>query len=147
MLIREGNTEGRWALQTWDAGSVFIGSIESNNTTGKDVWLIKTDVQGKIIWEKVFGGQGDDEGVCLQQTNDGGFIILGNTKSFNALDQDLWLIKIDAQGNKLCDRTYGESGDDSGAEVQQTADGGYIIIGTISYSDFYVIKTDASGNA
>jgi len=146
MFIRQGNSKGRWAQQTQDGGCIFVGSIESNGTNEMDLWLIKTDAQGKIVWEKIFGRQGDDEGVCLQQTIDGGYIILGNTRSFDSRDQDIWLIKTDSQGNELWNRVFGESGDDSASEVHQTADGGYIIIGTDHNSDFYVIKTDANGS-
>ncbi|MBI5116565.1 hypothetical protein HZA56_08850 [Candidatus Poribacteria bacterium] len=98
-----------------------------------------------LDWDKTFGGASSDEGECVQQTTDGGYIIVGVTR------QDVLLIKTDPLGNKLWDRTFGGAGYDYGECVQQTTDGGYIIAGwTDSYGaggrDVWLIKTDSSGN-
>ncbi len=102
-------------------------------------------------WEQTYGGSGSDEGYSVQQTTDGGYIICGYTTSFGNGGTDVYVIKTDFQGNTLWTQTYGGTGNDRGKSIQQTTDGGYIICGeTKSFGnglyDFYLIKTDGSGN-
>jgi hypothetical protein len=107
---------------------------------------------GPIIqWSKTFGARAEDQGHSVQQTIDGGYVICGTTVSSRAQGRDVWLIKTDANGNKLWDKKFGGSDNDIGNSVQQTADNGYILCGhTYSYGagliDIWLIKTDSEGN-
>jgi len=101
-------------------------------------------------WERNYGGGRDDEGYSVQQTADGGYIIVGYTDSYGNGDQ-VYLVKTNPFGDTLWTRTYGGPLGDLGASVQQTSDGGYIITGsTTSFGagnwDVYLIKTDSTGS-
>jgi hypothetical protein len=97
------------------------------------------------LWTKTYGGINHDYGFSVQQTYDGGYIIVGRTRSFGAGDYDVWLLKTDSLGDTLWTKTYGGAGFDEAWGVQQTADGGYIVVGE-SRCDVYLIKTDSLGN-
>lgn len=137
---------------TADGGHVITGYTRSfGQTSGRNVWLIKTDADGHEEWNATFGGNDDDEGHAVQQTLDGGYIIAGHTKSFGAGGKDVLLIKADAAGEAEWIRTFGGIHDDEGYAVQQTTDGGFIIAGVTSSlgagsRDAWLIKTDADGH-
>jgi hypothetical protein len=147
----QDNDWGDSVQQTSDGGYIIVGGTKSYGAGGVDVYLIKVDANGNMRWSKTFGGRGDDWGFSVQQTSDGGYIIVGMTESYGAGGWDVYLIKVDANGNMRWSRTFGGRGDDRGFSVQQTSDGGYIIVGeTESYGagglDVYLIKVDANGN-
>ncbi len=101
--------------------------------------------------EKFFGGNDREWGFSVQQTTDGGYIIVGKTESFGAGGGDVYLVKTDATGDKQWEKTFGGLDSDTGESVEQTTDGGYIIVGFIAYSDsggsdVYLIKTDENGD-
>lgn len=105
----------------------------------------------KIEWEKTYGGSANDEGYSMDITSDKGCIITGYTSSYGDGGKDVWLIKVDSNGNEIWNRTFGGDEDDIGWDVKETTDGGYIIVGrTSSYGngavDVWLIKTDDKGN-
>jgi len=146
---------GRSVQQTTDGGYIIIGHTNSfgTNDDDYDFYLVKTDAYGNETWNRTFGGTDIDWGYSVQQTTDGGYILTGVTKSYGPGGHDCWLIKTDANGNMIWDKTFGTRFADYGYSVQQTTDGGYIIAGrTNSFSDefidydFWLIKTNAYGN-
>ena len=147
----EEDEQGYSVHQTTDGGFIIVGVTSSFGAGKNDVYLIKTDKNGNEQWSKTFGGEEDDIGYSVQQTTDRGFIIVGSTKSSGAGENDVYLIKTDENGNEQWSKTFGGSDFDLGSSVQQTADGGYVIVGlTASFSSewyiVYLIKTDENGN-
>ena len=137
--------------RTLDAGYIIAGYTSSSGAGAWDVYLIKTDADGDILWTKTYGGSADDRGYSVQQTVDEGYIIAGYTSSLGAGDYDVYLIKTDADGDILWTKTYGGTADDRGYSVRQTLDAGYILTGYTSSSgagswDVYLIKTNTNGD-
>ncbi|MEK7677826.1 MAG: TIGR02597 family protein [Verrucomicrobiota bacterium] len=161
--------------QTSDDGYVLVGysssGVSGNKTVagygGNDCWIVKTDAQGSKQWERVFGGSGDDIGISIQQTSDGGYIMLamstsgisGNKSSASFGGYDFWLVKLDSNGDKQWEKVFGGTSEDWAAVLWQTSDGGYILGGSsqsgvngnktspnLGSDDVWIVKVDANGN-
>jgi len=145
------NDYGTYVQQTSDSGYIMTG-YTNNFGAGAfdDIYLIRTKQNGDTIWTKTYGGSGMERSYAVQQTSDGGFIITGFTDSFGAGNDDIYLIRTDANGTTTWSKTYGGSGLDIGYAVRQTSDGGFIVAGVTDLGtgngDLYFIKTKANGD-
>lgn len=132
---------------TKDGGFILIGSTESIGNGGPDVWLVKTNSNGEMEWEKTFGGSEYDFGLFVQQTVNGGYIISGLSEENSNIDA--WLIKTDSKGVEEWSRRYGGENHEIGEFVYQTTDNGFIIVGyTQTWERYYgwSVKFDSLGN-
>lgn len=136
------------AIPTPDYGFLLAGSSISNKNGNKavankgdlDYWVWKMDEKGTPEWQKSFGGDGVDILQSVKLANDGGFILAGTSSSSISGDkkeackgqEDFWIIKLDAKGNEIWQRTIGGSGQEKLLSIAQTKDGGYILGGTSS---------------
>ncbi len=135
--------------QTTDTGYIVAGGTYSFGN-GWQVYLVKTNASGDTLWARNYGGVGHESGWSVQQTTDGGYIIVGTTTSFGDTLEDVYLIRTNATGDTLWTRAFGGTDIDIGYSVRQTTDTGYIIAGwssSFGNSDqVYLIKTDSSGD-
>jgi predicted secreted protein len=144
--------DGAWSLQRSNDGGYIIAGYTCSLGQGGDLWLIRTDENGTEQWNRSFGGSGEDVGYYIKQAEDGGYIVVGSTKSYGIGEERLWLLKVDSNGNREWDRTFGgfvSSSGDGGWSVDVDTDG-YIIAGyTKSFGaggkDLWLIKTDLRG--
>ena len=141
---------GQSVVETNDGNIVIAGYTGSYGAGGFDVWLIKTDADGNILWSKTYGGAGDDYAYSIKQTEDGGFIIGGATNSFGVGGLDYYLIKTDSLGDTLWTKTYGNANDDFCLSLETTTDG-YVLAGKKNsnlpfHPDLFLVKTDFNGN-
>jgi hypothetical protein len=145
--------------------SLNVLSDVSGHLGGYDAWVIKFNHNGEIQWQKCLGGIYNDQAHAIQTTNDGGFIVVGQTTSMNCQMSgnfipgydDVLVVKINSTGDVQWQRCLGGYGHDIGTSIQQTSDGGYILAGyTESYNgdvsgnhgpeDFWVVKLTSSGD-
>lgn len=148
-----GGSQREWcfeAEETSDGGYVLVGMTRSFGPGVSGVYLVKTDQNGNLIWSRTYGGWYADMGYSVKETNDGGYIISGETGSFGDINGDVYLIKTDANGDTLWTKVYGWGDWDFGRSVQQTSDGGYIVCGELRVSsvdgDVWLLKTDQNGD-
>jgi hypothetical protein len=137
--------------QTSDEGYILAGSTYSFGAGASDLWVVKLNSKGEIDWQKVYGGISYDIAYSIRQTNDGGYIVAGETASFGAGNYDCWILKLSQTGTIEWQKTYGGSGEDYAFSIEQTTDGGYIAVGVTSSfgagaEDAWVLKLDSDGN-
>ncbi|MFT6501048.1 MAG: hypothetical protein ACJASQ_001158 [Crocinitomicaceae bacterium] len=154
--------------ETADGGFIIAGESASNdgdltiNNGASDFWIVKVSSTGNLIWEKSFGGSNWDAAQSIQQTDDGGYIVAGESESIdgdvtgNHGDMDFWIMKLDSIGNLTWEKSLGGSSWDSAESIQQTEDGGFIVTGSSESNDgdltlnqggkdYWVVKLDTNG--
>jgi len=139
-------------IQTSEGGFAIVGCAWSYGAGSTETWLVKTDAMGQAEWNSTFGGTGSDRAYSLIQTSDGGFVLAGDTWSYDAGSYDMVLVKTDANGQHEWNTTFGGTGYDSAYSLLQTSDGGFVLAGCAwSYgagsTDMWLVKTNAMGQA
>ena len=148
-----GNAEdqGTAILQTDDRGYLIAGYSESFGLDNDlDVYIIRTDVDGQEIWSRIYDEGFIEHAYGMDATQDGGYIIVGDIRPTVLDSFDVYLLKIDRNGELLWSNNYGSEGFEQGHDVKATSDGGYILVGR-SHSqngdlDILTMKVDGDGN-
>src|SRR5690606_32983565 len=170
------NAEFFYSLQQVSDGGYILGGHSDSDISGdkteasrggRDYWILKLDENGNKLWDRTYGGDNRDELYCIKQTSEGGFILGGFSYSDISGDKvqkskggaDYWIIKVDINGNKLWDKSFGGVGNDELHALQQTADGGFIVGGWSNSGisgdkkrpnkgiyDYWILKLDTLGN-
>ncbi|MCZ2442395.1 MAG: T9SS type A sorting domain-containing protein [Flavobacteriales bacterium] len=172
-----GGTKHEYAwktIPTSDGGMAFVGFSKSDDgdlsghhgsSSNTDLWVCKTNAAGGVIWSKLFGGSENDQGYDILQTTDGGYMVVGYTRSDDgdvtnlhnySGTSDLWVLKLNVSGGLVWEKCYGGTDDDQASAIVAIPGGGYYIGGTTysndvdvsnhhSYADMWVIKIDESG--
>ncbi|QQT46074.1 T9SS type A sorting domain-containing protein [Sphingobacterium multivorum] len=151
----------RSAVQTRDGGYLLGGSSnspESGNKTEKsygmsDYWVIRLDPKGEIEWQKVYGGDGDDQLQALLQTKDGNFLLAGSSSSAttgnknasNGKGTDFWLLKIDPSGEIVWQKTYDNGQTDLLTSLEENKDGSLLLGGHAQSETYVTRKKDREG--
>ncbi|NQE45065.1 hypothetical protein C5S31_03455 [ANME-1 cluster archaeon GoMg2] len=152
---KEGVWNKIWNTDGLSASSNYkIKAVASDGTlTGEDESDSMFSLVGTIApeeeWNRTFGGTGWDTAYSVQQTADGGYILAGFTESFGTGSSDVWLVKTDSSGHKQWDKAFGGTNKDMAYSVQQTADGGYILVGytcSEGTENVLLVKIDPTGN-
>ncbi len=149
----EGNDRGSCVIANRSNEYVVCGERTSTDTTGQDILLLKTDDEGKVIWERTFGGKDLEVGRSVIQTEDEGYLIGGHTQPEGSDNSDILLIRTDSKGNQIWRKTFGGPGKEfihGTSGLIQSGDGGFIIGGVTSSfgagkDDYYVIKASGQG--
>jgi uncharacterized delta-60 repeat protein len=143
------NDQANSVQQTSDGGYVVAGGRKGTDGDW-DALVLKLNSDGTITWQKTYGGNQNDSAVSTHQTSDGGYLMGGYTRSFGAGDWDYWLLKLNADGAIIWEKTYGDTDWDVARRMQPTSDGGCVMAG-LSYSfvsdwaDFWILKLDKNG--
>jgi hypothetical protein len=145
-----GADGGNDVLGTSDGGYISVGYTNAYGSGKNDVWIIKTDFNGEKQWSRVYGGKLDDYGWGVTESDDGGYVIAGETFSFGSGQSDIYLLKIDSNGNMKWNTTFGGLAEDVAYSVVNSNDGGFIVAAqTKSYgkggSDGMIVKFDSKG--
>ena len=148
-----GGKGNDWAFSlalTSDDGYAVTGYTTSKGAGSMDIWVLKLDANGNLLWDKTFGGKGRDDAFSIHQTSDKGYIVAGWTESKGAGKRNMWILKLDSNGNLLWDKVFGDKGTNSAIFIQQTSDDGYIAVGYSCWKDSNcsgrVLRLDNNGN-
>ncbi len=144
------NQEGQDVLPMTDGGYLIAGYTSNSTINDCDVYVIKTDALGNLVWTKTYGGNKPDFPYHMLATNDGNYFLVGYSQSYGGGDYDILLIKIDTAGNLLWTKTYGGNGNDMARDVISTSDGNYMIVGWsnspgLADQNANLIKIDPAG--
>ena len=146
---------GSCAVPTSDRGYILTGSITQSYLGQTNVFLVKTDADGDTVWTRSIGENMVDSGNCVIEDSNGDYVVTGMLNGEDEADiySDVYLVKVNVNGDTLWTNFYGRGANDWGASVVNTEDGGYVVTGICDYAwsteykgDLNLVKADTDGN-
>ena len=146
------NDEANEIIATADGNLLIVGTTASFGAGGTDVYLVKIDTSGALLWQKDFGGSADESAEDVMISSDGAFLIYGITSSFGNGLRDAYLLKVDVEGTLLWSKTYGGAADDGGVSLCNAESGNIVLFGFTDNlpaiaRDLIVIKINNAGDS
>ena len=133
-----------------DDGDYLIAGTSEVTISNWNATVMKTDSFGDTIWNRYYGGNNDERANCVRETEEGGYIIAGESLSYSVGLFDMYLIRINSEGDTLWTRAFGGEEHEYGESVDITDDGGFIMAGmsnSFGYFNFYLVRTNSSGDS
>ena len=135
-----------------DGNLLILGSGKSFNHNGdQDLYVAKLSLEGKVLWEKAFGGDRDEYAGGIAGTNDGGVLIVGDSESFSKKGyKDIYIVRLDKDGKMLSTKTIGGKLNDEAKSLTRTSDGNFMMVGSREVkrsgdADFFIMKLNQNG--
>ncbi len=139
----------KYVIESNDSGYVAVGA---NGVSELGVYIVKFTKNGNKVWSKRYFSNDYMDGKMIQQTNDGGFILTGSCDDVSLTDTNMHIMKLNSSGDFVWSRVFGGAALDDGVAIQQTTDGGYIMLGTtfsygsgVNNSNIMLLKTNSNG--
>jgi hypothetical protein len=134
-----------------DGGFAVAGNTESKGAGSADVWVLRLDEAGNVVWDQTYGGAEWDYAYSIVALADGGFAVAGRTFSKGAGEEDMWVLRLDEAGNVVWDQTFGGAKWDYAYSIVALADGGFAVAGYTESKgageeDIWVLRLDEAGN-
>ena len=145
----EGENEFSRKVIEVDDGYLFIGNTMTMGAGNSDMYLVKTDINGNLIWDRTYGSTAGEDGFDILKVHNG-YMLLGNKKNTNTSESDFFVVRTDLDGNQLWAKNYGTDSDDIAHRMIILSDGSIILggytFGNADYIDIYLIKISSSGD-
>ena len=152
MLGGKKSDRGMAISRAKDGSLLVLGSGKSfNDNADRDLYVAKLSLDGKVIWEKHFGGERDEYAGGIAGTDNGGVMIVGSSESFSRRGaKDIYIVHLNKDGKLLSERTIGGKHNDEAKSLTRTADGNFMMAGAREVShagdaDFFLMKLDQEG--
>ena len=151
MLGGEKEDEGKAIIRTSDGNLMVLGSTKSYaKNYDRDLYVAKISAEGDLIWDESFGGDRDEHAGGIQETDDGGALVVGNSTSYGRGYKDIYIAKLNQKGKMVSSFIVGGKKNDSAEALARTKDGNMVLVGfretgRAGNTDFYVLKMDQNG--
>jgi len=153
--LNNGKNEMGVDIKKTPVGYVITGTTDNTPGGDNDMFIMSVNNNGQLLWTKNFGGPQDESGDAVTVTSDNYIVALGSTQSFSSGERDMLLIKTDLLGNEIWStqedsdiKTFGGINDEFGADIIESNDGGFLLLGTADFGDIgtmILIKTTKDG--